>query len=202
MSDFTTPRFSYPATQKVDQVDNYHGTLVADPYRWLEDENSTDVQKWIQDQNQLTFDYLDSLPTREAVRERITELWNYSRRSLPVQRNGTYFYSSNDGLQNQPIFYRQISSDADPEVILDPNSFSEDGTIALTFVKISRNARYVGYGIADGGSDWQTIRVRDLKTGLDLDDRIEWVKFSLIEWTHDNNGFFIAVTLLPMRSER
>ena len=192
MSNFTTQPFSYPVTPKVDQVDNYHGTLVADPYRWLEEENNPKTRQWIQEQNKLTFDYLSSLPTRDAIRDRMTELWNYPRLFSPFKTQGKYFFFKNEGLQNQPIFYCQKSPEATPEIVLDPNTFSDDGTIALTFGIVSQDAQYFGYGTADAGSDWQTIRVRDIETGLDLEDRIEWVKFSVINWTHDNKGFFYS----------
>ncbi len=192
MSDLTTQRLRYPATRKTNQEDNYHGTLVADPYRWLEEENNPETRQWIQDQSKLTFDYLDSLPSRNTIRDRITELWNYPRLSSPTQKNGKYFFFKNDGLQNQPVFYCQESPDTTPEIVLDPNTFSDDGTVALTFCRLSQDAQYVGYGTAAAGSDWQTVRVRNIETGQDTDDSIEWVKFSFISWTHDNQGFFYS----------
>lgn len=192
MSYLATQRLSYPATRKTDQEDNYHGTLVADPYRWLEEENNSETRQWIQDQSKLTFDYLDSLPSRNTIRDRIAELWNYPRLSSPTQKNGKYFFFKNDGLQNQPVFYCQRSLDATPEIVLDPNTFSDDGTVALTFCRLSQDARYVGYGIAATGSDWQTVHVRDIETGQEIDNNVEWVKFSFINWTHDNQGFFYS----------
>lgn len=192
MSEFTTHTFSYPVTEKVSHADDYHGTEVPDPYRWLEDDNSPATKEWVQKQNDVTFAYLNSLPRRDAIRDRMTELWDNPRTFAPVIKNGISFFFRNDGLQNQPVLCRKISEDSEAEVVLDPNTFSEDGTIALTSSRVSDDARLLAYATAVAGSDWQTIHVRDLETGEDLEDTVEWVKFSVPGWTKDGKGFIYS----------
>lgn len=197
----TTRKISYPPTLTVDQTDNYHGTSVADPYRWLEDENAPETREWITRQNAVTFDYLRSLPTREPLRQRITELWNRPRYFPPTKRGNSYFYLKNDGLQNQHILYRQQTLDSVPEIVLNPNTFSDDGTVAISAMGIAANGKMIAYALSEGGSDWQKIFVRDLETGKDLEDRLEWVKFSAIAWTHDHKGFFYCRFPAPQKDQ-
>lgn len=184
--------FEYPESKKLDVVDDYHGTEVADPYRWLEDPNAEDTKAWVRAQNDVTFPYLKSLPGRDRIESRLTTLWDYPRYSTPAKRGGHYFYSYNDGLQNQSVLYTMESLDDEPRVLLDPNTFSDDGTVALATTSISKNARYLMYGKSDGGSDWREFFVRDIETGEDLDDHIKWVKFSGASWTHDEQGFYYS----------
>lgn len=182
----------YPETQKSDQSDTYFDNTVADPYRWLEDTESKETAAWVAAQNEVTQTYLDSLPQREAMRERLEKLWNYERYGIPRRRGNRYFYSHNDGLQNQSVFYTADSLDADRQVLIDPNKLSEDGTVALAGTVITRDGSLVAYGIADGGSDWRTWKVRDVASGKDLDDIVRWIKFSSIAWLPDNSGFYYS----------
>ncbi len=182
----------YPNSAEVDQTDLYHGVEVADPYRWLEDENSPETAAWVRAQNEVTFDYLRSIPYRERYRQRLTELWNYPRYSGPTRRGARSFFFKNDGLQNQGVLYVQDEPDATPRPLLDPNLLSTDGTVALSNISITDNGRLIAYGISHSGSDWQELRVRDVDTGEDLPDAIAWVKFSIIAWTADNRGFFYS----------
>jgi prolyl oligopeptidase len=181
-----------PRTRMMDQVDTYHGTRVADPYRWLEDTDAEETRAWIARQNCVTFTYLNAVPEREALRRRLTTLWNYERYGLPVREGGRYVWTKNDGLQNQSVVYTQTSLAAEPTVLLDPNRLSTDGTVALTTWKVSPDGRYFGYGTASGGSDWNEFHVRDIATGQDLADTLRWVKFSGMAWTHDNAGVFYS----------
>lgn len=181
---------AYPETQRGDVLDDYHGRQVADPYRWLEDTESAATADWIDRQNQVTDAYLAALPEREAIANRLRELWNYERFGVPQPRGGHYFYTRNDGLQDQSVYYRAGSLDAEPEVLIDPNRLSEDGTVALADAVPSEDGQWLAYGLADGGSDWRTWKVREVATGADLDDEIRWVKFSGIAWTPDSKGFF------------
>ena len=184
----------YPTTKIVEQVDDFHGTKVADPYRWLEDDvrTSTDVAAWVEEQNKVTFDFLKSIPEREGIQRRMTELWNYERISAPFKRGGRFYFSRNDGLQNQSVMFRQDTLTSEPTVLLDPNSWSKDGTIALAGSAFSDDGRYVAYGVQDAGSDWNTWKVMEIESGKLLDDEIKWVKFSSADWTPDSQGFFYA----------
>ncbi len=188
----TADRLAYPETQVVDVVDDFHGTAVADPYRWLEDTDAPETRRWIEAQNRVTFGYLERLPARERLRERLTELWDYPRYGVPSFEGGVYIWRKNDGLQNQPVLYAQASLEEEPRPLIDPNRFSEDGTIALTSTEASPNGRYLAYGTSSGGSDWQEFRVREIATGEDLDDHLRWIKFSGMTWTKDETGFFYA----------
>jgi len=183
---------SYPSTHKGDQVDDYHGTKVADPYRWLEDDvrKSAAVADWVAAQNKVTFGYLKAIPEREALQKRLTELWNYEKYSAPSRAGGRYFFSKNDGLQNQSVLYVQEALDAEPRVLLDPNTWSADGTMALAGSSLSEDGKYLAYGVADAGSDWQTWRVLNVDNGKPLADELKWVKFSSAAWTRDGKGFF------------
>ena len=183
---------TYPNTRKVDQTDTYHGVSVADPYRWLEDPNAEDTKQWVEAQNQVTFGYLNQLPGREQLNARLTELWNYERYGIPFKQGNRYFYYKNDGLQNQSVLYTLPALDAEPTVLLDPNTLSEDGTVALAGIAISENARYLAYGLSTAGSDWAEWKIRDIETGEDTDDLVQWVKFSGAAWTHDHQGFFYS----------
>jgi len=180
----------YPETRKVDTLDEYFGTKVPDPYRWLEDDRSEETEAWVKAQNEVTFGYLEQIPFRDEMNERLTEIWNYPKMGTPSKEEDYYFYSYNTGLQNQSVIYMKKELDEEGEVFLDPNTFSEDGTVALTSFSVSNDARYVGYGISRGGSDWQEFFVRDIETREDLDDHLKWIKFSGMSWYKD--GFFYS----------
>ncbi len=184
----------YPVTRTVDQVDSFHGTDIADPYRWLEDDvrENQDVAAWVEAQNEVTFEYLHAIPQRNAIEKRLTELWNFERFSVPTRSGGRYYFFRNDGLQNQSVLYMQPTLDAEPVVLIDPNTWSDDGTIALANVEFSDDGRYAAYGIQDGGSDWRTWKVMDIRTRRLMPDVLKWVKFSNIAWTPDSQGFFYA----------
>ena len=177
---------------KSNQVDNYHGTLVADPYRWLEDPDSEETKAWIEAENQITFDYLSEIPAREKIKQRLTKLWDYEKYGIPFKEGERYFYFKNDGLQNQSVLYTLKTLDAEPQVLLDPNKLSEDGTVALSGLSISEDGKLLAYGLSTSGSDWQEWKVRDVETGEDLQDHLKWIKFSGASWTHDNQGFFYS----------
>ena len=183
---------AYPATKKIDQQDNYHGTVVADPYRWLEDANSAETREWVESQNTLTQSVLGQIPGREAIRQRLTKLWNYERYSVPYQEGGRYFYSRNDGLQNQSVLYSMAKLGDTPRVLLDPNKLALDGTVALAGTAVSPDGKLLAYGTAASGSDWNEWKVRDIATGKDLSDHLKWVKFSSTSWTRDGKGFFYS----------
>ena len=182
----------YPKAKTVDQVDDYHGTKVADPYRWLEDTDSPDTLAWVEAENKLTFSYLDQIPYRGAIHNRLEKLWNYERFSVPEQQGGRYFYQHNNGLQNQNVLLVAESLNAEPRLLLDPNTLSSDGTVALAGTAISDDGKRMAYGTAASGSDWMEWHVRDVDTGKDLPDLIKWVKFSGASWTKDGKGFFYS----------
>jgi prolyl oligopeptidase len=183
---------NYPVTRTVDQQDNYHGVSIADPYRWLEDANSEETHAWVEAQNKLTQSYLSQIPRREAIKSRLTKLWNYERFSVPFKEGGRYFYSRNDGLQNQSVLYTMKQLSDSPRLLLDPNTLAADGTVALSGLAVSPNGRYLAYSTAASGSDWNEIRVRDIDTGKDTEDQIKWVKFSNTAWLRDGSGFFYS----------
>ncbi|AHJ26782.1 prolyl oligopeptidase family protein [Nodularia spumigena CS-584] len=183
---------SYPISNKSDQVDNYHGTLVADPYRWLEDPDSAETRNWISAENQITFAYLNEIPAREKIKQRLTKLWDYEKYGIPFKEGNNYFYFKNNGLQNQSVLYTLKTLDAEPKVLIDPNKLSTDGTIALSGLAISENGKLLAYGLSTSGSDWQEWKVRDVETGEDLEDHLKWIKFSGASWTKDNQGFFYS----------
>ncbi|HET9528232.1 MAG TPA: prolyl oligopeptidase family serine peptidase [Pyrinomonadaceae bacterium] len=184
------PKLIYPESKKVDQVDDYFGTKVADPYRWLEDDKKPEVQAWIEAQNKVTFAYLDRIPYREKLKARLTELYNYPRISAPFRRGDTYFFTKNDGLQNQSVYYIQKGVNGTPEVFLDPNKFSADGTSVLSAFSLSKDGKYVAYGISSGGSDWVTLSVMEVATRKKLDDQVRWMKASGVSWQGD--GFYYS----------
>lgn len=192
---------SAPPTRKGEQVDVYHGSNVADPYRWLEDDNSEETKAWVKAQNAVTDKYLESLPQRGPVKKLYKELFNFEKFGIPFKEGGRYFYTRNDGLQQQSVLYTVKSLNDTPTVALDPNTLSKDGTVATTGTVVSRDGKYLAYGIASGGSDWQEWKVRDLATGMDLPDVIKWVKFSTAEWTPDGKGFFYSRYDAPKEGE-
>ena len=179
----------YPETKKVDTVDEYFGTKVADPYRWMEDDNSPEVAAWVAAENKVTFDYLDKISYRSQLKARLTKLLNYPKYFSPARRGAYFFSAKNDGLQNQNVQYIQKGLDGTPEVLLDPNKFSADGTSQLGAFSLSQSGKYVAYGISEGGSDWRDFYVLDVATKKALTDHLEWVKFSGASWIGDQ-GFF------------
>ena len=193
---------TYPVARKVEQTDTYHGAAVADPYRWLEDDNSAETKAWVVEQNKVTDKFLEAMPQRLPVRRIYTELYNFERFGIPFQEGGRYFWSRNDGLQQQNVYYWAQSLKDSPQVALDPNAMSKDGTVALTGIAPSRDGKLLAYGVAGAGSDWQTWKVRDLATGQDLPDTIEWVKFSGASWTADGKGFFYARYDAPKEGDK
>lgn len=184
--------FSYPETRKDDVTDDYFGTTVADPYRWLEDANAEETAQWVARQNEVTYAYLNQLPKRAELLERLTELYDYPRYSLPFREGGRTFFYRNDGLQNQAILYVQDTPDGEPRLLLDPNTLSEDGTVSLNGLSVSEDGKLLVYSLSQGGSDWQEVHLRDVETGEDREDTLQWVKFSGFSWTHDNVGFFYS----------
>lgn len=183
----------YPETRMDDVKEDYHGTIVADPYRWLEDDNSEETAAWVKAQNEVTFDYLSQIPYREKVKQRITELTDYPKDGLPTKHGDWYYSYRNDGLQNQSVLYRSRTADGqDPEVFIDPNTLSTDGTVALGATTFSKDGKYMAYSVSSAGSDWVQIKVRDTETGEDLPDLIKWVKFSGGSWDADSKGFYYS----------
>ncbi len=178
----------YPVTKKIDLTDNYHGTIVSDPYRWLEDANSDETKKWVDEQNKITFEYLDKIPFREKIKNRLTELWNYERYSAPSKIGDFYVYSKNDGLQEQSVLYIQKGLNGKPEVFLDPNKFSDDGSVSLAGLSFSKDYKFASYMISKGGSDWREIFVMDVASKKLLPDFLKWSKFGGMTWYKD--GFY------------
>lgn len=189
---FAQTKIEYPKTKKVEQIDEYHGTKVSDPYRWLEDDNSAETKKWVEAQNKVTFNYLNQIPEREQLKKRLTELWDYAKYSAPFKEGGKYFYYKNDGLQNQSVLYVTDAPEKEGRVLIDPNKLSEDGTVALSGVSISDDGKTMAYGVSIAGSDWQEWRFRDVETGKDLPDVLKNIKFSGASWTKDGKGVFYS----------
>lgn len=181
---------TYPKTNKTDVTDNYHGSTVADPYRWLEDDNSPETKEWVKAQNAVTSEYLSKIPFHGAVRKRLEELWNYPKIGAPFKKGDYYYFFKNDGLQNQSVLYRQKTLNGTPEVFIDPNKFSASGTVALGSISFSKDAKYIAYQIAKAGSDWQQAFVMDVESKQLLKDSIDWIKFSGISWRKD--GFYYS----------
>ena len=181
----TPPAFAYPPATRIAQVDNYHGTRVEDPYRWLEQVDDTQTRQWITAENALAQPYLEGIPARETIKKRLTELWNHERYSLPVHRGDRYFYTRNDGLQNQSVLYVADGLHGQPRVLLDPNTLSKDATIALAEIVPSPDGKILAYSLSDGGSDWRTWHFRDVATGTDLPDVLRFIKFAQPGWTSD-----------------
>lgn len=182
----------YPFTHQVIQSDNYHGVEVEDSYRWLENPDSEETVAWVVAQNKVTNGYLAAIDAKTKIQQRLTQLWNYEKYSSPFKRGQRYFYFKNDGLQNQSVLYTLESLDDVGKVLLDPNNLAPDGTVALSGLSISDNGRWLAYGLSIAGSDWVEYRVKDIETGHDCSDRLEWIKFSGASWTKDNQGFFYS----------
>ncbi|MFM8591712.1 MAG: S9 family peptidase, partial [Sphingomonadales bacterium] len=194
-------QLTYPVTKKGTVQDTYFGTTIADPYRWLEDDNSEETKAWVQAQNAVTTDYLSGIPFRNKVKERLSVLWNYPKYGSPRQEGAYYYFSKNDGLQNQSVLYRQKGLQGTPEVFLDPNRFSQDGTVALAGLSFSKTARYAAYQISSSGSDWQEALIMDLGTGKLIDDTIRYIKFSGFTWKGDE-GFYYSRYPVPDASSK
>jgi prolyl oligopeptidase len=190
--DQTIKPMTYPPARKSDQTDDYHGVKVADPYRWLEDLDSAETKAWVEAQNKLTFGYLNEIPARGKIRDRLTKLWNYERYGTPFKKGDRYFYARNSGLQNQSVYYSVTSLTDEPKLLLDPNTLSSDGTVALSGLAPSDDGKLLAYSLSASGSDWQEWKVRDVETGKDLDDHLKWVKFSGASWSADNKGFYYS----------
>jgi hypothetical protein len=188
----TGASLAYPATRAGDVVDDYFGRKVADPYRWLENLDSADTAAWVTAQNKLTFGYLETLPKREQIRQRLTQFWDYQRTSLPQLEAQAIWFQQNSGLQRQAPLYRATAPDAKAALVLDPNMLSPDGSVQMAQWSPSPNGRYLAYTLAPGGSDVQDIKVRDLTTGQDLPEVVRNIKFSGVEWTKDSRGFFYS----------
>lgn len=186
----TSEKLTYPVTAKSDQVDDYFGVKVSDPYRWLENDTAEDVKKWVTEENKVTFGYLEKIPFRNKIKERLTDIFNYPKYSNPFRAGEYYFFSKNDGLQNQSVIYYQKGLDGKPEVFLDPNTMSSDGTAAVSLLGFSKDKKYVAYAINQSGSDWQTIYVMEVATKKLMSDKLDWVKFSGASWK--DNGFYYA----------
>ncbi len=184
--------FNYPLSKQTENCDRLFGVEVKDPYRWLENPDSEATKAWVKAQNEVTFGYLSQLEVREKLKERITQLWNYEKFSVPFKEGKNYFYLKNDGLQNQSVLYTLESLEAEPKVLLDPNTLSPDGTVALSGGAISDDGKLMAYGLATAGSDWIEYQVKDVETGEDLGDHLKWIKFSRASWTKDNQGFFYS----------
>ena len=182
----------YPQARRDTIVDDYFGTKVAAPYRWMEDQDSPEVDAWVEAENKVTFGYLDKIPIRDSIRERVTKLFNFEKVGVPNRDGGRIFYDKNSGLQNQSPLYVQGTLTSKPQMILDPNKLSPDGSIALLDYQASPNGKYLCYGLSQGGSDWEELHIKDLATMKDLADTVHWVKFSGIAWTNDNEGFFYS----------
>jgi prolyl oligopeptidase len=184
--------FKYPAGPKSDQMDDYHGTKVADPYRPLENPDAPESRKWIEAENKITFDFLKTIPQRDSIKARLTALWDYEKFGVPFKEKNRYFISKNSGLQNQSVLYSGTSLSEPPRQLLDPNTLAKDGTVALSGIAVSDDAKLMAYGLSTAGSDWQQWKVRDVETGKDRDDKIDWIKFSGATWMKDGSGFFYS----------
>jgi prolyl oligopeptidase len=183
-------QLDYPKTRKIDHIDTYHGVKIADPYRWLEDDNSAETAKWVEAENKVTFGYLERIPYRNQVKARLERLYDYPKYSAPSQHEENFFFSKNDGLQNQDVVYMQKGLDGKPEVLLDPNKLSADGTSRLMSMALSKDAKLLAYDVSKGGSDWREVFVMDVATRQVLPDRLQWIKASGLAWAA--NGFFYS----------
>jgi prolyl oligopeptidase len=181
---------AYPVARREEVTDDYHGTRVADPYRWLENPDAPDTRAWVEAENKVTFQFLEGIPQRAKIAQRLTTLWNYEKYGAPWRREKRVFWMKNDGLQNQSVVYWAESEGQTPKVLLDPNTMSADGTVALAGIVVSEDGHKVAYGVQSAGSDWSEWHVRDIDSGADLPDLVKWVKFSDAHWTHDGAGFF------------
>ncbi len=194
---------AYPETRKVEHVDKYHGTEVPDPYRWLEDDvrTSAEVAAWVEAENKVTFAYLKAIPQRATIQRRLTELWDYEKYGSPLKRGGRYYYLHNTGLQNQFVLFMMETLKSSPRVLLDPNKWSKDGTIALSGMAFSDDGKYLAYGVQDGGSDWRKWKFREIESGKDLADELQWIKFSGVAWNKDSKGLFYSRYDEPQEGE-
>lgn len=192
----STGKINYPATTKNNVVEKYFGVEVAEPYRWLENDTSSATKAWVAAQNGVTYKYLDQIPFRAGLKKRMTDLMNYPKYNSPFKKNGKYYFFKNDGLQNQSVLYRLDALDAEPEVLLDPNKLSADGTVALSQIELSNTGKYLAYSIARSGSDWNEIYIMNLETHELLPDLLKWVKFSGIAWQGD--GFYYSAYDAPV----
>jgi prolyl oligopeptidase len=183
-------RFEYPVTEKANQVDDYFGTQVSDPYRWLEDDTSAQTATWVKAQNEVTFAYLNSIPYRDKIKERMTKIWDYPKVTAPYKEGGRYYYSRNNGLQNQYVVFSKETLDGEERMVLDPNTFSADGTVALTNFSPSDDGKYIGYGVSRGGSDWNEFYIMNAADLSLMEDHLMWIKFSGMSWYGD--GFFYS----------
>lgn len=198
---FGVAQLQYPKTKKTDTLDDYHGTKIPDPYRWLEDDNSDETKAWVMAQNKTTEQYLSSIPYRQQVKKRLEELWNYPRYSSPFKEGEYYYFYKNDGLQDQSILYRQKGLKGTPEVFLDPNKLSDDGTAAIAGLNFSLNSKYAAYRISQSGSDWQVGYIVDVKTNSKLPEKIDWLKFTGFSWKGDE-GFYYTRYPEPAKGEQ
>jgi prolyl oligopeptidase len=190
----STPAIAYPATRRLDLIEPQFGTGVADPYRWLENDvrNDTEVRDWVAAQNRVTDAFLATLPLREKFKARMTQLYDYERFGVPIRKGGRYFYTRNDGLQNQAVLFVRETADGEGRVLVDPNLWSKDGATALGEWEASEDGKKLLYSIQDGGTDWRTVKVIDVATGTLAPDEVKWVKFSALEWAKDGSGFYYS----------
>jgi len=194
-SNYSISQIIYPPTAKVKVVDTYFGVKVQEPYRWLENDTSAATSAWVKAQNKVTFDYLARIPFRKDLKKRLTTLINYPKYGCPFKKNGKYFFYKNNGLQNQSVLYCQASLTSEPDVLLDPNTFSTDGTVALYAQSFSKDGKYLAYSISRSGSDWNEIFVMDMVSRQILSDHIKWSKSSGISWQGD--GFYYSAYDAP-----
>lgn len=192
----------YPDSYPKELTETLHGVTVSDPYRWLEKLDSKQTQTWINAQNDLARSYLEKIDGRDTIKKHLTKLWNVERFGIPFREGDRYFFTKNDGLQNQSILYTATSLETEPKVLLDPNKLSKDGTVALSSYAVSHNARYLAYAVSKSGSDWIEWKVRDITTGKDLSDHLKWSKFSGASWTKDNKGFYYGRFTAPEKGEK
>ncbi len=182
-------QIKYPTSKKTEQVDEYHGVKISDPYRWLEDENSNETKAWVEAQNKVTFAHLETIPFRSGVRKRLEELWNFERQSIPEMTGNKLIYTRNTGMQNQSVYFLKDGA-SQPKILLDPNTLSDDGTVSVAGTSVSLDSRYFAYMISRGGSDWNEVYIIDMETGEQLDEQLKWLKFSSIAWY--GNGFYYS----------
>ncbi len=203
-SGFAQEKMVYPKTKRVDQIDNFFGTPVSDPFRWLEEDvrKSDEVRAWVDAQNQVTFAAIEKLPYRKEIESRLTELWDYEKYGVPFRRGDRFFYYKNDGLQNQSVLYKLETLDAKPEVLVDPNQWSADGTDAMGGMAFSDNGELMAYGIQKAGSDWRSWKVMEVESGRDLSDELNWIKFGGVSWTKDSKGFYYSCYDAPKSGEK
>src|SRR5581483_11104551 len=194
-------KLTYPQPRRDNTVDNYFGTKVPAPYQWMENLNSPELAKWVAEENKVTFAYLDQIPERDRMKQRLTQLWNYEKVGVPAREGGKLFFSKNTGLQNQSVVYATGSGVANARELIDPNKLSPDGSIALQGYVASHDGNDLVYALSEGGSDWETLHVRDLRTGKETPDEVHWVKFSGPSWTNDNQGFFYSRYPEPPKGE-